>query len=253
MLYMIGLGLNNEKDITVAGLEAVKLSDYVYLEDYTSKLMISKEKLEEFYGKEIILADRNLVEKNSDEILLKAKEENVSFLVVGDPFGATTHADLFLRAKELGVKIKIFHNVSILNAVGEVGLELYKYGKTTSIVFPEKSFKPETCYDAILQNQEKDLHTLCLLDIKSDIDKYMDVNFAMKYLLEIEDKRKAGIFTMDTLCIGVSRIGSDDSKIISGTVKELLDVNFGEPLHSLIIPSKNLHFIEEDMINHWKI
>ena len=27
----------------------------------------------------------------------------VAFLVVGDPFGATTHSDLVLRAKELGV------------------------------------------------------------------------------------------------------------------------------------------------------
>jgi diphthine synthase len=37
-LYMIGLGLADEKDITIKGLEAVKKCDVVYLENYTSKL-----------------------------------------------------------------------------------------------------------------------------------------------------------------------------------------------------------------------
>jgi len=36
-LFMIGLGLNDEKDITVKGLETVKKCDFLYLEDYTSK------------------------------------------------------------------------------------------------------------------------------------------------------------------------------------------------------------------------
>jgi diphthamide biosynthesis methyltransferase len=45
MLYVIGLGLSDEKDITVKGLEAVKRCERVYLESYTSILMISKEKL----------------------------------------------------------------------------------------------------------------------------------------------------------------------------------------------------------------
>lgn len=45
MLYLIGLGLSNEKDITVAGLEIVKKAERVYLEAYTSILMIKKEKL----------------------------------------------------------------------------------------------------------------------------------------------------------------------------------------------------------------
>lgn len=46
VLYMIGLGLSDEKDITIKGLEAVKNSSKIYLEHYTAILMISKEKLE---------------------------------------------------------------------------------------------------------------------------------------------------------------------------------------------------------------
>ena len=41
VLYMIGLGLSDEKDITVKGLEAVKRAKAVYLEHYTAVLMIS--------------------------------------------------------------------------------------------------------------------------------------------------------------------------------------------------------------------
>jgi diphthine synthase len=36
------------------------------------------------YGKELIIADREMVESNSEAILEPAKTEDVSFLVVGD-------------------------------------------------------------------------------------------------------------------------------------------------------------------------
>ncbi len=45
MLYLIGLGLGDEKDITVKGLEAVKSCSKIFLEAYTSILGVSKEKL----------------------------------------------------------------------------------------------------------------------------------------------------------------------------------------------------------------
>lgn len=38
MLYIIGLGLGDEKDITLRGLEAVRKCDKVYIEAYTSLL-----------------------------------------------------------------------------------------------------------------------------------------------------------------------------------------------------------------------
>lgn len=45
MLYLVGLGLADETDITVKGLEAVKKAERVYLEAYTSILLVEKEKL----------------------------------------------------------------------------------------------------------------------------------------------------------------------------------------------------------------
>ena len=45
MLYLVGLGLGDAKDITVRGLEIVKKADKVYLEAYTSILTVGKEAL----------------------------------------------------------------------------------------------------------------------------------------------------------------------------------------------------------------
>ena len=70
---MIGLGLSDEKDITVKGLEAVKNSTKVYLEHYTAILMVNTPKLEEFFGKELILADREFVESGCQGMIEEAK------------------------------------------------------------------------------------------------------------------------------------------------------------------------------------
>lgn len=44
-LALVGLGLGDERDITVRGLETVRAADLVYLEAYTSVLGVNKEKL----------------------------------------------------------------------------------------------------------------------------------------------------------------------------------------------------------------
>ncbi|CAH1782846.1 unnamed protein product, partial [Owenia fusiformis] len=127
MFYLIGLGLGDVKDITVKGLEIVRGCSRVYLEAYTSILTVGKEALEEFYGRTIILADRDLVEQGS-----------------GDPFGATTHSDLVLRSVEKGIGYRVIHNASIMNAVGCCGLQLYNFGETVSIVFWTDTWRPDS-------------------------------------------------------------------------------------------------------------
>ncbi|CAJ0872943.1 13141_t:CDS:2, partial [Entrophospora sp. SA101] len=153
--------LKYETDITIKGLEAIKSCERIYLEAYTSVLMVSKEKLEEFYDKKLILADREMVESQSDKILSKADKINVAFLVVGDPFGATTHTDLILRARELKIPVKIIHNASIMNAIGACGLQLYNFGQTVSIPFFTESWHPDSFYERIKENRSLGLHTLC--------------------------------------------------------------------------------------------
>jgi len=45
MLHLVGLGLADEKDITVRGLDIVKKAERVYLEAYTAILLVDKVKL----------------------------------------------------------------------------------------------------------------------------------------------------------------------------------------------------------------
>ena len=166
VLYVIGLGLGDEKDITVKGLECVRSCSSLYLEYYTSVLGVDKKRLEDFYGISVTLADRNMVELDAHAIYSKAKISNVGFLVVGDPLCATTHVDLILRAKKEGVVVEVVHNTSVMGAVASCGLQLYQFGYTVSIPFFEETWKPSSFYDRIKYNQEGGMHTLCLLDIK---------------------------------------------------------------------------------------
>ncbi|MBI4152622.1 diphthine synthase [Candidatus Woesearchaeota archaeon] len=251
-LYLIGLGLGTEKDITLRGLEAVKQSDLVYFEDYTSLLQCSFEDLEKFYEKKIIRADRNQSEQGITKILEQAKTKNVSFLVVGDPLSATTHVEIIKQAHDLNIKLEIIPNASVLTAVGLTGLQLYKFGKTTSIPFPEGHPHLETPYNVIKENQALGLHTLCLLDLKPEQNKFMTVPEAMIILENIEQRKQEKIIHDDLLVVGCARLGSKDQIIKSGTAKELKSVDFGKPPHCLIIPGK-LHFTEEEMLRLWKI
>lgn len=250
-LYFIGIGLNDEKDITLKGLEAVKKCDYVYLESYTSKLQCPIESLEKLYGKKIIIADRAQVEKKAYEILEDAKSKNVAFLVIGDIFGATTHTDMMLRAREMNIDCVFIHNASIMNAIGVIGLELYKFGKTTSIPFSTKSFTPETAYNVIKENQSLGMHTLVLLDLNPFENKFLTVNDGIKNLFEIEERRKENIFTEKTMIVGCARVGGEFT-IKYGSAKKLLNEDFGNPLHCIIVPGK-LHFIEEEALALWTV
>ncbi|MCF7798813.1 diphthine synthase [Candidatus Woesearchaeota archaeon] len=271
-LYLIGLGLYDEKDITLRGLEIVKKCDIVYLEYYTSVLGVDKAKLEALYGREVLVAPRDVIEKQAEELLIElAKDQDVALLVVGDVFGATTHADLLFRAKQAKVTTEVVFNASIMNAIGLTGLELYKFGKTTSIVFPDAGWYPNTPYDVIKNNKAMGLHTLCLLDIKvaepcrDDLlraqpgklikpqpPRFMNISEALDVLMHLENTAGENVLLEDTLAIGIARLGHPDAKIVAGTIKQLKDVDFGAPLHSLIIPSK-LQIVEEEVLEEFKL
>ncbi|MBI2176558.1 diphthine synthase [Candidatus Woesearchaeota archaeon] len=249
-LYLIGIGLNDERDISVRGLEIIRSCNAVYLESYSSLLNCSISDLERFYGKKIIAADRKLVEQ-SDEIVAAAAKKNIALLVIGDPWGATTHIDIMLRCRKKGIPFKVINNASIITAVGITGLQVYKFGKTTSVPYPDKNFRPETSYEIINQNRLLGLHTLLLLDIRPDLGKFMTIPEAIGILLEIESRKKQKAFTPETLCVGCARIGSDGFVIKAAAAKDLKNFNFGKQPHCLIVPGE-LHFVEDDALRQWK-
>ncbi|GAW80514.1 diphthine synthase [Plasmodium gonderi] len=261
VLYIIGLGLGDEKDISVKGKEIIEKSDVVYLESYTSVLFVSKDILEEFYKKHIKEVDRNFAEENCEQILEEAINKKVSFLVVGDPLCATTHHDIILRAKRKNIQVQIIHNASIMSAIGESGMQLYNFGQTVSIPYFEENYRPTSFYDKIKVNLDNNFHTLCLLDIKIkertienimknkniyEPSRFMTVNEAIEQLIYCESVHKQNVITDNTQGIAIVRIGSNNQQIISGKLLVLKSVHYNDPLHSLIICSPILHDIEKE-------
>ncbi len=241
-LYLIGLGLWDEKDITVKGLEAIKKCEHVYLEGYTSKLNCTKEDLEKLYEKKLTIADRKLVE-DGKEILDNARKKDVALLVIGDPFGATTHTDLKIRAMEAEIKVETIHNASIINAVASTGIDLYKFGRITSIPFENENIKSPLT--VIKQNQEHGLSTLVLFDLDPINNRFMQVKEALEFLLRIGMKE-------ETLCIGCAGIGSPTPEIKTGKAINLQQHQFNLTPQCLIIPGKT-HFMEDEMIKKFSI
>ena len=239
MLYFIGIGLRDEKDVSVKGLEVIKGCDYVYLESYTNKLGVDVKKLEEFYGKKIILADRDLVE-NCNEIVSRAKKSKVCFLVIGDIFSATTHSDLLLRAKD--IKVEFIHGASVLTAVGVTGLSLYKFGAVVSIPFDLKVKSPVCVFK---KNFKNGLHTLFLLDLDSLGKKFLSISDACKYLV------RNGV-SKDLISVGCVCLGGKDQRIKVGKLKELSKFKCNKFPQCLVVPGK-MHFMEEDVLREiWK-
>jgi diphthine synthase len=168
MLTFIGLGLYDENDISLKGLDAIKNADVVYAEFYTSRLMGSTvEKMEVLYGKHIhVLAREDVEQRPKDSVLKDALDKNVVFLTGGDTMVATTHVDLRLRAKKMGIETRLVHGSSISTAVcGLTGLQNYRFGKSATVAFPYKNIISETPYDTIKMNKANGLHSLIFLDI----------------------------------------------------------------------------------------
>lgn len=267
VLFLIGLGLGDERDVTIKGRDAIASCSKVFLEAYTSVLGVDVPRLEELYGKKMVIADRELVESEADRMLVPAKTENVAFLVVGDPLCATTHMDLTIRAREMGIETQVIHNASIMNAAGCCGLQLYNFGQTVSIPFFTEDWRPDSFYEKIAYNAKGGMHTLALLDIKVkepnfeamtmgkkvyEPPRFMTVNQALEQLVEVEERRGEGVCTREHMAVGLARVGQDTQRIVSGTIGQLLDVDFGPPLHSLVLCGE-MHELEADMFKAFDI
>jgi len=247
-LVFVGLGLHNEKGISLQGIEETKTADYIFLELYTNFFPdFSTKRFEAIIGKKVRVLSRHELEEENGELILNAAEKGKTvFLVPGDPLIATTHVTLRIEAEKRGVKTRIVHGASVISAIiGLSGLQNYKFGKTVTIPFPENF--SETPYNVIAQNKKLGLHTLCLLDLKVDEKRFLSINKALTLLLGIEQKRKKGIVTPSTVAVGVARAGSNAPTLKADYIKELLKYDFGGPPQSLIFLG-DLHFMETEAL-----
>jgi diphthine synthase len=236
MLYLIGLGLN-EKSITREAFETLKKCKKIYLEGYTIDFPYEFSELESQVGKFEVLSREDV---ESTKIIEEAKKKDVALLIYGSPLFATTHLTLLSDCRKVKVKTKIIYNASVFDAIGESGLELYKFGKITSMPKWQPNFEPDSFLDIVQQNSSIKAHSLILCDIKLSFQDALNQ-------LEIACKKKKISLEKIIVC---SNLGTQKAKIIYDTLENLkkkhkLIVN---PF-CLIIPSE-LHFMEKEALEN---
>lgn len=232
MLYLIGLGLD-KKSLGLESLEAIKKAKKIFLEHYTTTLPYTRKELEKIIKKKIQLIEREKVE--SDFLIKEAKKSNVILLVYGDPLMATTHISLINDAKKARIKTKVFHNGSVITAISQTGLQIYKFGKTTSIPRWQENYKPTSFYDTIKDNQSINAHTLVLVDIGLSIEE------TLYELNEASNNQLNQIL----IC---SQLGTSKQQILKNSIDNFIKQppKVKEPF-CIIVPA-SLHFSEEETL-----
>ncbi len=237
MLFLVGMGLWDERDISCKGLEVARRADEVYIEFYTSKLMgTNLSRISDFIGREVKELERSDLEENCGWIIERAKERDVVILVPGDPMIATTHSALRLEAEMRGVRVRVIHSSSIVNAVcGLTGLHNYRFGKSATVSYPYAGRVSMTPVNTIRQNLSIDAHTLLFLDLHP---KPMTIAEAVGIL------EKADGTVLDLFAVGIARAGSEDPVVKCERMRKLRDYDFGDPLHVMVVLARTLHFTE---------
>ncbi|MBI2046727.1 diphthine synthase [Candidatus Pacearchaeota archaeon] len=285
MFYLIGLGLN-VKGISIEGLEAVKKCQKVYLESYTVDFPYSVEDLEKELKAGVIKLSREQVE--SERFLNDAKQEDIAMLVYGSPLAATTHISLLLKCKKENISYKIIHSASVVDAIAETGLQLYKFGRTASMPKWQRNYKPESFVSIIKENIKIKAHTLLLVDIG------MPFSESLKQLIEAAERnqknnvpphlKRCGLqghlflgcseikssklrppskecgfnfghkenkmsLKLDKVVV-CSRMGTKEQDILYNDISKLKKKKVKSPF-CIIIPGE-LHFIEEEALRRFK-
>ncbi len=243
MLTFIGLGLYDERSVTVEGRDALRTADHAFAEFYTSKLIgTTVDDLEAYHDIDIDVRDREGVEQDPEPILDAAADGDAVFLTAGDTMISTTHIDLRLRAAERGIETRVIHGVTAQSAASSLtGLQNYRFGKAVTLPFPYAhggDDVPKSVVESVEANLELGLHTLVYLDIKAARDEYMTASTAAS-MLATDWK--------DMLGVVVARAGSPDPAIAADRLSALAERDFGDPLHLLVIPA-DLHHIEADAL-----
>jgi diphthine synthase len=221
MLCLVGLGLK-AKDLTLEGLDVLNSSQHIYYEDYTSVIDWISE-LEAIVGKKFKRLQRSDMEEGSKKLIDLSAFTDIVILVSGDPLAATTHHALLTEAKKRGVETKVVHAPSVLTAIGETGLWLYKFGRVVTL---PKQGKIDSVKEFIKNNQKIGLHTLVLLDIGMTCQEGV--------IRMLEEK----IITENQPLIACSRLGRPDATITKKMARELKTERIEGHPQCLVLPGK---------------
>ena len=246
MLCFAGLGLSGFESISLETSELLKKADMIYLEEFTSPIPKSEiKKFQNNVTNEFKVVKRWMVE-DGKEILENSKNKLVVLLAYGDPFIATTHIELRTRAIQENIKTKSIHSASaITSLIGESGLHFYKIGKIVTIMKDLKTMN--NAYYSFYNNVLQGLHSVFLLEYDQEKEFFLSPNAALSSLMETEKEQNRNIVSDSTFAIIASRIGLENQKIVGGNIKRLVEFEFGDPPHSIILPGR-FHFTETDAL-----
>ncbi|MDD3986123.1 MAG: diphthine synthase, partial [Methanobacterium sp.] len=166
----------------------------------------------------------------------EAEKQDICLLVYGSPLFATTHTSLIMDAKKADIETKIIYNVSIFDAIAETGLQLYKFGKITSMPAWKKNYSPDSFLDIIKENSGIKAHSLILTDIGLSLKDAIEQ-------LEVSAKNKKMKIEKIIVC---SQMGTKNRKIFYDTPDNLKNKDVKMPF-CLILPSE-MHFLEKEVL-----
>ena len=167
---------------------------------------------------------------------------DVCLLIYGSPLTATTHISLIQEAKNCGVRYKIIYNASIFDAVAETGLQLYKFGKVTSMPAWKKNFTPDSFMQTVQENMSMNAHSLILIDIGLEINEALN---------ELEISAENNKISLKKILI-CQALGTREKRILYGDLNELKKCEDIKKPYCIIIPSK-LHFMEKEMLDNFGV
>jgi diphthine synthase len=252
MLLLVGLGLET-KDLSVRALEEIKKAKEIFIEEYTSFLpkgyltFLQKET-----KKTLNVINRQDLEERISMMVKKAKNAKIAILIPGDPLIATTHSIILNEAEKQGIDCLVLHSSSILSvAIGESGLDAYKFGPVVTIPFWFANYKPTSFLDALGRNMKNNEHTLLLLDIDQKNRRPMKIEEAAEILRNAEFATRAGCISDDLKIIVLADAGKKTQEIkyirFGGLTKKIKEELDGKVL-SIIIPA-NLSFAEKSNLD----
>ncbi|BCS90825.1 MAG: diphthine synthase [Candidatus Micrarchaeota archaeon] len=252
MFYLIGLGYSIEH-LSIGAIEAIKRSDYLYLDSYTS--FVEDDYLNyirSLANKEVYPLDRSSLEERASVILDKAATSNIALLVPGDPLIATTHHILLDYLSSKGIRFKVVNNLSFLHLVYSLSnLDIYKFAPPFTLPYWLDNYKPTSFLDKLKLNLEIKMHSVIILDINKELKRSMSLQEAYATISKAQEDRRLNIIDDDTMILLMSDLGTSSQRIVYAKLSDLIRMQYSYRLATLILPVCSI--AEEEALEKYKL
>lgn len=251
MLYLIGIGLDSG-DLSIKAIECLRKSSSIIYEGYTAS--ITQEYISEiavFAGKEPRKISRADLEDHVTGTVSMAKEDDIAILFPGDPLIATTHHIIIEEAKRQGISVSVTHAPSIFTAaIGESGLDIYKFGPTATIPRVSEKYRPTSFINVIKKNLENKQHTLVLFDVTEEKGISISASEAIPTLLEAG----RGVIDGRTKALFMADMGREGQQITYASLMEIAAIpNKGSTRSACLAIPSEMSFAEKRAVEIYSI